>query len=222
MSDFIPAKVAQVGGTHYTASYQHWDMVRSIQLGYFEGQVTRYACRAFRKNGLEDLQKALSYVQKMLTFHPPITTLQSLFRRIFGTGFYPMYVESTEDKLLALSDFFAEYNLLENIPMGDSYETFSYGDGIKARIAYLLENDVIRAICFWRTERDLLDIVSCLKDCIRVYKAYLDHVNYVDPEGLNSVPPDLPDDIRFWGFTYYAYMAVFHPDAEIEPIKPAQ
>lgn len=54
----------QVGGTHYKGSYQHWDLVADLKLDYFEAQVTKYVTRHVKKNGREDLEKALHYAQK--------------------------------------------------------------------------------------------------------------------------------------------------------------
>lgn len=57
----------QVGGTHYMATYQHWDYVAQTGMGYFEGQVTKYVLRWRQKNGKMDLQKAGHFVEKMIT-----------------------------------------------------------------------------------------------------------------------------------------------------------
>lgn len=56
----------QVAGTHYKAAYQHWDLVADLRLGYFEGQVTKYVARWRKKNGLQDLQKAMHFLEKLL------------------------------------------------------------------------------------------------------------------------------------------------------------
>lgn len=56
----------QVGGDHYSSSYQHWDFVEDVGLGYLEAQATRYVARWRKKNGLEDLQKADHYLEKLL------------------------------------------------------------------------------------------------------------------------------------------------------------
>lgn len=56
----------QVGGGHYRATYQHWDMVADVLEGrYLEGQVTKYISRWRKKNGLEDLRKAGHYTSKL-------------------------------------------------------------------------------------------------------------------------------------------------------------
>jgi hypothetical protein len=58
--------VAQVGGTHYQSEYQHWDWVEDMGMGYLEGNATKYVSRWRKKNGIEDLKKALTYVEKLL------------------------------------------------------------------------------------------------------------------------------------------------------------
>lgn len=55
----------QVAGTHYAGKLQHWDYVIAARLGYFEGQITKYALRYRKKNGAEDVAKALHYLDKL-------------------------------------------------------------------------------------------------------------------------------------------------------------
>lgn len=59
-------EVAQVGGTHYQTTIQHWDFVAANDMGYFEGQATKYLTRWKKKGGMEDLLKAKSYVDKLI------------------------------------------------------------------------------------------------------------------------------------------------------------
>lgn len=56
----------QVGGSHYASRIQHWDMAVACRLGYFEGQITKYLYRWRKKNGLEDLDKALHFLDKLI------------------------------------------------------------------------------------------------------------------------------------------------------------
>lgn len=60
-----PANTMQVGGDHYAGEYQHWDFVREV-LGnnYLLGNATKYISRWRKKNGVEDLHKALHYIAK--------------------------------------------------------------------------------------------------------------------------------------------------------------
>lgn len=58
----------QVAGQHYrdvNPAYQHWDLVAEYDLDYFMGQVTKYVARWRKKNGLQDLEKAQHYLQKL-------------------------------------------------------------------------------------------------------------------------------------------------------------
>lgn len=56
----------QVGGNHYATKIQHWDYVVANDLGYFEGQITKYVTRWKKKNGLEDLEKARHFLDKLI------------------------------------------------------------------------------------------------------------------------------------------------------------
>lgn len=63
--DYFGANASQVGGAHYKTSYEHWDLVIKVYMGYFEGQATKYAMRWRKKSGLQDLQKALHFLDKL-------------------------------------------------------------------------------------------------------------------------------------------------------------
>lgn len=56
----------QEGGSHYASEYQHWDFILDTGLSYLEGCATKYISRARKKNGQEDLKKAIHYVEKMI------------------------------------------------------------------------------------------------------------------------------------------------------------
>lgn len=57
----------QVGGAHYktvSSERMHWDMVIDINLPYTLGCATKYLYRWRDKNGVQDLKKALHYLEK--------------------------------------------------------------------------------------------------------------------------------------------------------------
>ncbi len=55
----------QVGGDHYKKRKgQHWDWAQ--HLPYLEGCATKYIGRHQDKNGLQDLDKAMHFVQKLV------------------------------------------------------------------------------------------------------------------------------------------------------------
>lgn len=62
------ANSRQVGGDHYKKAGQleHWDVVALMGWDYFQAQITRYVDRHKRKNGKEDLEKAMHYLQKYI------------------------------------------------------------------------------------------------------------------------------------------------------------
>lgn len=55
----------QVGGDHYRGrGYQHWDFVTDVKLPYLLGCATKYVSRWREKNGVQDLEKAMHYIDK--------------------------------------------------------------------------------------------------------------------------------------------------------------
>lgn len=60
-----PPYVAQIGGNHYGTKYGHWDYCKDAGTGYLEGHATKYLYRWRRKGGIQDLEKALSFVEKL-------------------------------------------------------------------------------------------------------------------------------------------------------------
>lgn len=58
----------QVGGDHYKKlKIQPWDYVGENGLGYFEGTAIEYLTRFRDKNGIEDLKKAIHYIEKLIS-----------------------------------------------------------------------------------------------------------------------------------------------------------
>ena len=64
-----PAIERQVGGDHYKdkgSSMQPWAIIDAWGLDFYGGNVLKYILRAKHKGGLEDLQKARHYLDKMI------------------------------------------------------------------------------------------------------------------------------------------------------------
>lgn len=110
----------QVGGQHYQSMYQHWDFVRLCLGGrYLEGCVTKYVARWRKKNGLQDLEKALHYLDKIIELFngeqyesgvftdPPPEFRATEFARLNGLGSKETYI------VCALSYWNNEFVLLE-------------------------------------------------------------------------------------------------------------
>jgi NTP pyrophosphatase (non-canonical NTP hydrolase) len=67
--DLSPANTHMVGGDHYHKTgkeRQHWDLIGTFGLDYFQGNITRYIFRWKNKDGLKDLDKAQHYLQKYI------------------------------------------------------------------------------------------------------------------------------------------------------------
>ena len=66
----LSANDRQVGGDHYrTGVVQHWDFVHMHDIKYHEAQVIRYIMRHHRKNGAEDVKKAIHFCHKILELY---------------------------------------------------------------------------------------------------------------------------------------------------------
>jgi hypothetical protein len=63
----------QVGGEHYNKEgEQHWDRIyRLYGRGYFVGCATKYLERYHLKNGRQDLEKAIHFIQKLSELEYP-------------------------------------------------------------------------------------------------------------------------------------------------------
>ena len=62
--------VKQVGGTHYqSGGVEHWDYCSLVEVPNLEYASTKYMTRWRKKNGIQDLQKSLTYVEKRIACH---------------------------------------------------------------------------------------------------------------------------------------------------------
>lgn len=68
----MTANKRQVGGTHYNSkAIQPWDAMASCMskeefVGYLRGNVIKYTMRCNDKGGVQDLEKAQHYLEKLL------------------------------------------------------------------------------------------------------------------------------------------------------------
>ena len=60
----VQATKKQVSGNHYKKyRIQPVDFIHENNIGYIEGNVIKYVCRWQDKNGLEDIDKAIHYLE---------------------------------------------------------------------------------------------------------------------------------------------------------------
>lgn len=57
----------QVAGDHYkNKAIQPWDYISSNNMGFLEGSVIKYVSRYKEKNGIQDLEKAKHFLEKLI------------------------------------------------------------------------------------------------------------------------------------------------------------
>jgi hypothetical protein len=96
----------QHGGTHYKQfkDFEPWNVITAWNLGYLDGTALKYIARWRHKNGIEDLQKAVHFLQKCIetelakpSVFPmaqrsellpirPATGIGDVMVQLFGTG----------------------------------------------------------------------------------------------------------------------------------------
>ena len=59
-------KDRQVGGQHYQLAIQPTDFIRQNNIPFHEGNVIKYVVRHKQKNGKQDLEKAIHYLQLIM------------------------------------------------------------------------------------------------------------------------------------------------------------
>ena len=63
-SNYVPP---QIGGSHYeNKSIQPIQFIEANNLGFHEGNAIKYIVRHKEKNGVEDLKKALWYIERLI------------------------------------------------------------------------------------------------------------------------------------------------------------
>lgn len=78
MKQQTTANQTQIGGDHYKAkSIQPWDYIAANQLGYFEGNIVKYVSRWQDKGGVNDLEKARHYLDKLIELEHNTSTAQN-------------------------------------------------------------------------------------------------------------------------------------------------
>lgn len=66
-SDSLSVNARQVGGTHYQKlDPAPWDVITAWGLGYLDGTALKYIARWKDKGGIEDLRKAIHFLQKKI------------------------------------------------------------------------------------------------------------------------------------------------------------
>lgn len=85
----------QIGGDHYKkGGEEHWDRQwRLFGRGYFIGCITKYVERYPEKNGIQDLEKAKHFIEKLIELElsvakQPILPKKNHLGMILSDGYY--------------------------------------------------------------------------------------------------------------------------------------
>ena len=63
----IPVNPVTTDPRHYNKlRIEPWDFIQQNKLDFFEGNVVKYICRWKNKGGVDDLRKAITYIEKMI------------------------------------------------------------------------------------------------------------------------------------------------------------
>jgi len=69
----MTANNKQIAGDHYKkyGDLQPWDVVIKWNLGYLEGTALKYIARWRDKGGIDDIKKAIHFLEKLVEIHSP-------------------------------------------------------------------------------------------------------------------------------------------------------
>jgi hypothetical protein len=62
----VSANNKQIAGSHYKSPMECWDYILANDLGYLEGTAIKYITRWKKKNGVEDILKAIHFLEKLV------------------------------------------------------------------------------------------------------------------------------------------------------------
>ena len=63
----IPVNPVTTDPRHYNKlRIEPWDFIQQNKLDFFEGNVVKYICRWKAKGGIDDLHKAITYIEKII------------------------------------------------------------------------------------------------------------------------------------------------------------
>lgn len=86
----MSANDRQVGGQHYNKQkIQHWDYVLANNISYLEAQIIKYVSRWRDKNGIEDLEKARHFLEKLIEWENKVPPQEPLMYRKNHPGVKP-------------------------------------------------------------------------------------------------------------------------------------
>ena len=117
----------QIGGSHYkNYRYEHWDFATDVLASdaYLKGCCSKYIARYKYKNGMEDLQKAKHYLEKLMSTNIKVTLSKEneLYLKVFceqldiaeAAVIFYVYQNEYDRAMKHLNAIIEEYELNEN------------------------------------------------------------------------------------------------------------
>lgn len=62
----MAANDKQVDGSHYKSTIECWDYILANNIGYLEGTAIKYLTRWRKKGGINDIKKAIHFLEKLV------------------------------------------------------------------------------------------------------------------------------------------------------------
>lgn len=141
------ANKIQHGGDHYQSTFQHWDLVHRMRLGYYAGCSSKYIARHWKKNGREDLAKAGHFLQKWI--------------EVIECGQFPYPPYESNGSIHYTSDYTSAN---PGTPFSADFTKFLDKNGLNEP-DFELEREALNYICMPQSLRDLqkaLEVVRML------------------------------------------------------------
>ncbi len=146
---------SQVGGSHYQSKFQHWDLVNTVLHGrYLEGCVTKYM-RWRKKNGVEDLKKAIHYIEKIISLYAGPEKIEDSWLR----GIYLLW----KPKYPAMLDLHIKETPLITLSAIHAYAT----TWAKHNDVGEIEGHIVFLMASWRGTPDLQEAIDLIHQLIQ-------------------------------------------------------
>lgn len=82
----MAANAKQIAGDHYKkyGDLQPWDVVIKWNLGYLEGTALKYIARWRDKGGIDDIKKAIHFLEKLVEIHTSTSNIDPEYSSILA------------------------------------------------------------------------------------------------------------------------------------------
>jgi len=138
------SEIQQVGGDHYKSTYQHWDYVEDVKTSWSESNATKYIVRVFKKNGIQDLNKALTYLHKLKDNH--------ILRKVYPPKSGPEL----------------DFKMNQSLYFFRSQDLRAPTAALLSRL-----NEVFQLICLWQDDEEIDNAIALVHVLKKEYEEFL-------------------------------------------------